>query len=150
LNKYNPKIPLGAGIAAGFLLMGSTALIDTGYMFELAHDICATSFFILTFFAQVYNVVVVADLQKRTQAFSQNNLYVKYIICGILAIQLVGNFGMGFDLPGYARTNDNKGNFYEWTLTVTIISMFLSIGTDASRFDFVYSEAPPEHQLPPA
>jgi hypothetical protein len=32
-SKYHPKIPLGAGITGGCLLMGSTALIDTGHMF---------------------------------------------------------------------------------------------------------------------
>ena len=98
------------------------------------------SFFILTFFAQIYNSVIVVDLQAKTKAFSQINLYVKYFILFILALQLIDSVSSGYGVVGYVTANDDKGNFLEWTFTTTIISMFLSIGMDANRFDFVYEE----------
>ena len=142
LKKYHYHIPLIAGLMGGMLLMMSTALIDTGHMFELAHDICATSFFILSFFAQVYNSVIVFDIQSRTNAFNQLNIYFKYLILGLLAAQLLYSLASGYGLTGYVTFKDDKSNFLEWTLTATIISMFLSIGIDASRFEFVYTYSP--------
>jgi hypothetical protein len=134
LKAYHPKVPLTAGVMGGMLLMMSTACIDTGHMFELLHDVCATSFFIVTFFAQIYNTVIVIDIQKKCNAFSQINMYVKYAILGILAVQLAESFTSGYGLTGYVTANDNKSNFLEWTLTTTLISMFMSIGFDGSRF----------------
>ena len=52
------------GMTAGILLMFSTGLIDTGIMNDLFHGICATSFFILTFAAQIYNAIICIYLQK--------------------------------------------------------------------------------------
>jgi len=138
LGAYHPKVPLYAGMMGGMLLMMSTACIDTGHMFELLHDVCATSFFIITFFSQIYNTVVVFDLQKKCNAFSQGNMYVKYAIMVLLAIQLAESFTSGYGLTGYVTVNDKKSNFLEWTLTTTIISMFMSIGYDGSKYLFVY------------
>ena len=134
LGKYHPKIPLVAGIMGGLLLMVNTATIDTGHMNEHLHEWCAMSFFIITFFAQIYNTVIVVDLQNKTNAFSESNLYLKYVILGLLGIQLVGSVAIEQGLTGYVIPNDDKGNFYEWTLTATIISMFISIGIDCGRF----------------
>ena len=120
----------------GLLLMVNTATIDTGHMNETLHEWCAASFFIITFFSQVYNTVIVVDIQKRTKAFSQANVYFKYAILAALAVQLVGNYGQ----QGRLLPNSDKGNFYEWTLTATIISMFISIGLDCGRFELVYEE----------
>lgn len=126
----------------GLLLMMSTACIDTGHMFELLHDVCATSFFIVTFFAQIYNTVIVIKIQKICKAFSQSNIYFKYVLLAVLAVQLFFNFAPSVlsqcETAGDAEVMDNKSNFYEWTLTTTIISMFMSIGLDAGRFDLVY------------
>ena len=127
--------------------MCSTALIDTGKMNGLAHVICASSFFILTLFAQVYNTVVVSRIQGKTQAFSQINLYVKYAIAVAMFFQIIGNFSVEGSLPGSGGDGNNKGNFYEWALTGTIISMFLSIGMDSNRFNFEYIETRPETTL---
>ena len=118
----------------GLLLMMSTTFIDTGYMVELPHDVCATSFFIVTFFAQIYNTVIVIDIQKKCNAFSQFNIYFKYALLAILAVQLFENFSSGYGFSGIVTANDNKSNFLEWTLTTTLITMFMSIGLDASRF----------------
>ena len=122
LNKYHSHILLIAGCSGGMLLMMSTALIDTGYMFELAHEVCATSFFILSFFAQVYNCVIVFDLQTRTNAFNQLNIYLKYGILALLAVQLLVSVSSDYGLTGYVTAGDPKGNFLAWTLTATIIS----------------------------
>ena len=139
LAKYHPQFPLVAGIMGGLFLMVNTATIDTGHMNEHLHEWCASSFFIISFFAQVYNVVIVVDLQNRTQAFSQPNIYLKYFILAMLALQLTDSVAVGQGLTGYVVPNDDKGNFLEWTLTATIISMFLSIGIDCSRFELVYA-----------
>ena len=117
----------------GLLLMVNTATIDTGHMNETLHEWCAASFFIITFFSQVYNTVIVADIQRRTNAFSQANIYFKYAILAALAVQLVGNYGQQGPTD-WLFPNSNKGNFYEWTLTATTISMFISIGLDCGRF----------------
>ena len=93
LRKYNPKIPLVTGLMGGLLLMVNTATIDTGHMNETLHEWCAASFFIITFFSQVYNTVIIVDLQNKTKAFSQRNVYFKYAILGALSVQLIGNFG---------------------------------------------------------
>ena len=83
--------------------------------------------------------MIVFDLQSRTKAFSQLNIYLKYAILALLGVQLLYSLSSGYGLTGYVSVGDDKGNFLEWTLTATIISMFLSIGIDASRFDFVYT-----------
>lgn len=75
--------------------MVNTATIDTGYMNEHLHEWCASSFFILTFFAQIYNIVVVVDLQNKCGAFKQWNLYLKYGILALLALQLLDSVAVG-------------------------------------------------------
>lgn len=66
-------------------------------MFELFHDVCATSFFILTFFAQIYNTVIVYFLSEKTRAISKINLYFKYFILFMLLIQLIYSSTKGVD-----------------------------------------------------
>ena len=34
----------------------------------------------------------------------------------------------------------DKNKFLEWTMTATVISMFISIGMDVGRYDFVFVE----------
>ena len=142
LRKFHPKISLTMGVTAGILLMFSTGLIDTGIMNELFHGICATSFFILTFAAQVYNAIICIYLQKESNnGLSQWNMYLKYAILVLLALQLIDSSinGIGIaDIFG-GEDNSDKSNFFEWTLTATVISMFLSIGLDANKYELVYS-----------
>lgn len=52
--------------------------------------------------------------------------------------------GYGWFSPPYA--NSDKDKFLEWTLTATVISMFLSIGLDVSKFEFVYVEVVDEEE----
>ncbi len=85
-------------MTGGCLLMGSTAAIDTGHMNETFHVICASSFFILTFFAQIYNTIIVVYLSTQTKVISKPNLYFKYFILLLLLIQLIlsSEKGLGF------------------------------------------------------
>jgi hypothetical protein len=130
------------GCTAGMLLMGSTGLIDTGHMNELFHGICATTFFILTFAGQIYNSIVCILLQKKTGALNNYNMYLKYFILVMLVFQLVDSNINGTDLMGLwmsrlageEAVGSDKSNFFEWTLTVTVISMFISMGLDANQF----------------
>lgn len=138
LAKYHPLAPLTAGVAAGCLLMGSTGAIDTGHFNETFHVICATSFFILTFFAQIYNTVVVALLSQKTKLISTCNVYVKYGILVLLGVQFIYSSIGGLDLEDIVSLGSSKSNFLEWTMTATIIGMFLSIGADVWGYEFVY------------
>ena len=70
------------------------------------------SFFIITFFSQIYNTIIVVDLQNKTNAFNQNNIYLKYVILSLLAIQLIGSVSIDQGIVGYVQPNDDKGNFY--------------------------------------
>lgn len=48
---------------------------------------------------------------------------------------------MGLQETGGEDLSSKKSNFIEWTMTATIISMFLSIGMDSWKFEFVYVES---------
>jgi hypothetical protein len=141
IRKYHAWIPLLIGSMGGMFLMGNTASIDTGYMNGKLHGFCASKFFILTIVAQVYNTVIVADLCKRTTSVSKFNLYLKYFVLFMLAVQAIDTAVKGY---GPFRTegeeNNNKDIFLEWTLTATVISMFVSIGLDARKFEFVFTD----------
>ena len=58
---------------------------------------------------------------------SKCNLYAKFFVLALLTAQLIyGNikeYWLGVD--------SDKSKFLEWTLTSTVISMFISIGMDA-------------------
>ena len=125
----------------GLLLMGNTASIDTGKMNGHLHTFCASRFFIITFIAQIYNTLLGAGLYSHTKAISRWNLYLKYFILVILLIQILDSAvkGYGWFRPE-GQLGSDKDKFLEWTLTATVISMFLSIGLDASKFEFVYTE----------
>ena len=93
---------------------------------------CASKFFIVTFIAQIYNTVICAWMSDKTKSITKTNLYFKYAIIGMLILQGIdsavkeyGYFGEG---------NSDKDKFLEWTLTATIISMFISIGLDGRHF----------------
>ena len=116
----------------GLLLMGNTATIDTGNMNKGLHGFCASRFFIVTFIAQIYNTVICAYLSDKTKSITKTNLYVKYGILALLALQGIDSTIKGYCL--YDDLNNDKSKFLEWTLTATIISMFISIGMDGRRF----------------
>lgn len=68
-------------------------------------------------------------------------MYLKYFILALLAVQLVDSSISGIDVADMFEGEDNspKSNFFEWTLTATVISMFLSIGLDANQYELVYT-----------
>ena len=73
----------------GLLLMGNTASIDTGIMNTKLHVFCASRFFMVTFVAQIYNIVICAYLCSKTNAISKWNLYLKYFILFMILVQAV-------------------------------------------------------------
>ena len=124
--------------------MGNTASIDTGNMNKNLHVFCASKFFIVTFIAQIYNTVICSYLSDKTKSITKTNLYVKYGILALLALQGIDSAIKGYGL--YDDSNNDKSKFLEWTLTATIISMFISIGMDGKRFQFVYTDVSKEYQ----
>lgn len=75
----------------------------------------------------------------------------------MLLIQLIYSSTKGVNLEELVTVNfgeaqdglrSNKSNFIEWTMTATIISMFLSIGMDAWKYEFVYVEVKAEEEDP--
>lgn len=140
LKKYYPQIPLVLGIMGGLLLMGNTATIDTGKMNEKLHEFCASKFFIVTLIAQIYNTYICTDLQRKTHAISRTNLYLKYFVLFMLILQIIDSSikGEGPLFEERFAVGSDKDKFLEWTLTATVISNFLSIGLDVSKFEFVY------------
>lgn len=121
--------------------MGNTGTIDTGVMNWTWHGICASTFFILTFAAQIYNTLICRKMKQAGARLSNINMKVKYFILVLLLIQLVYSVLPGTDGLENEELNSKKSNFTEWTLTATVISMFLSIGMDANQFEFVYTPA---------
>lgn len=127
----------------GLLLMGNTATIDTGVMNGKLHGFCASKFFILTFIAQIYNTVIVTIFYRKTKAISLWNLYLKYFILLMLVLQAIDASIKG---EGLIVGGKDKDKFLEWTMTATVISMFLSIGADVLPFELVYVEEGKESQ----
>ena len=58
VKKYHPEVASILGIMGALLLMGNTATIDTGKINTKWHTTCATTFFIFTLVAQVYNTII--------------------------------------------------------------------------------------------
>lgn len=76
------------GMMGAFLLMGSTANLDTGQRNEKWHTECASKFFIITILAQLYNTVVFSHLYFVHNAVSRTTTYLKLINFGLYIIQL--------------------------------------------------------------
>jgi hypothetical protein len=117
------------GTMGGLILMGNTATIDTGDMNKHLHVFCASRFFIITFAAQIYNAVLCTWLSTKTTKLPKWNLYLKYFILGMLVLQAIDS-----SIKESSDANSDKSKFLEWTLTATIISMFVSIGLDSRQF----------------
>lgn len=75
------------GIMGAFLLMGSTANIDTGKHNSKWHTFCASKFFILTVAAQIYNTCVFAHLYFKYKAVSKVLTYAKIFHLVLVLIQ---------------------------------------------------------------
>ena len=57
-----------------------------------------------------------------------------------MVLQVVDSTIKGYDWFEPNSEKNDKGKFLEWTMTVTVISMFISIAMDSRHFEFVYSE----------
>lgn len=70
-----------------FLLMGSTANIDTGKRNSKWHTFCASKFFILTVASQIYNTLIFAHLYFKYKAVNKNLTYAKIFHLFLLLVQ---------------------------------------------------------------
>lgn len=125
------------------LLMGNTATIDTGIMDENAHTFFASNFFKVTLLAQILNTVICTLLSKKTKLISTYNLYAKYFVIFLLILQ--GIDGSIKEL--FMGLGSDKDKFLEWTLTATVISMFLSFGADVLKYEFEFVDTSNKGQL---
>jgi len=78
------------------LLMISTACLDTGYRQGPLHVHCASSFFVMSFFAVLYNTALYWVVQYHTQALNNTLLVLKTAIAVFLLIQVIISTKYGF------------------------------------------------------
>jgi len=143
LKGYYAEVPLILGLIGCMLLMGNTATIDTGIMDENAHTFFASNFFKVTLLAQILNTVICTLLSKKTKLISTYNLYAKYFVIFLLILQ--GIDGSIKEL--FMGLGSDKDKFLEWTLTATVISMFLSFGADVLKYEFEFVDTSNKGQL---
>ena len=136
VKQYYPQLNVVLGLIGGMLLMGNTATIDTGKMNEKWHTSCASSFFIFTLTAQVYNAIIYSLVYSKTKAVSYNNLLFKYALIALLVFQLLlsafqGNMGGFWNMNELNMESANSLDILlEWTLTATVIMGFYSMALD--------------------
>jgi len=132
------------GVMGAMLLMGSTANLDTGKSDGHWHTSCASSFFIFTLVALVYNTFIGWIVYKNIKTLSIVNLYFKTAIFASILFQLL--LSQIYGAIGLLGENKSLGNdmdkILEWSLTVTVILNFYSIGLDTKHFKFVYDSIP--------
>lgn len=147
LDKYLPQIPLILGMIGGMMLMGSTANLDTGKQSSNWHTFCASRFFLFTVLALIFNTVLYYIVHSKIGKVRTANLYFKLVMLGAIVLQLYISATYGeFD----AETWEGLGSvnvFLEWTLTLTVLANFYSIGVDVEGFQFVY-EVTDKKELP--
>lgn len=133
------------GMMGAFLLMGSTANIDTGKHNSKWHTFCASKFFILTVASQIYNTLIFAHLYFKHKAVNKKLTYTKIFHLFLLLVQFYvaseknyfQNYGMTIDEN---NLDDVKGVFLEWTLTMTVLLGFLIMSFDVAHFRFSYEK----------
>jgi len=132
------------GVMGAMLLMGSTANIDTGKRNGHWHTSCASSFFIFTLIALIYNTAISWIVYSNIKTLSKINLYFKTAIFASMLIQLLlSNIYGEIGLLGEDKSlGNNMDKILEWSLTVTVILNFYSIGIDTKHFKFVYDSIP--------
>jgi hypothetical protein len=124
-----------------FLLMGSTATIDTGKMNNDWHVTCASTFFVLTLIAQIYNTIIGWIIYSNIKTISLSNLYFKTFLVVLVGVQLwiSNHFG---EVHSVGHMDNSIGNdwdkFVEWSLTSTIMSGFYAMALDMKNFIYVY------------
>jgi cell division protein FtsW (lipid II flippase) len=73
-------------------------------------------------------------LRKKVKTISVYNLGLKFFVLFLLGLQLLD----GASVEYYDGVESDKSKFLEWTMTATVISMFISIGLDSYKYEFVY------------
>ena len=126
-------------------LMGSTANIDTGKTHGKWHTYCASRFFILTVFAQIYMTVLYFIVWSKIGIVSKANTYFKGILVAMMLVQLY--ISVKYGVVDFLEEGGEGGDYgtvigkiLEWTLTITVIAGFYSMGLDVDKFEFVYEE----------
>jgi hypothetical protein len=71
-----------------FALMGSTASVDTGIRNGNWHTACASSFFLLTILAQLYNTLISWIVYVNIKTINKNLLYLKSIHSFLVVLQI--------------------------------------------------------------
>lgn len=96
MHKYKLNVMLAMGVVGACFLMGSTANIDTAKNNEHWHTFCASKFFILTVFGQIYNTVVFTHLWYNYKIVNQTLVYLKLFNFSLMLIQayLSVNYGL--------------------------------------------------------
>lgn len=129
--RYLPSISVILGVAGALCLMGSTATLDTGKHNMKWHTTCATSFFILTILACLYNTFISVMVQRKTRAFKKGGLYVKYFITMLMVVWL-------YLALFYKSPNKYFGNIVEYTLAYLILAYVAVIGYDMKDWRMEY------------
>lgn len=89
VNKYKPQISLILGTMGAFLLMGSTANLNTGKHNTHWHESCAKSFFFLSIFGNVYNSFVIGMLAyNKLKGVSKMSAILKIILAILTLVQM--------------------------------------------------------------
>lgn len=73
----------------GLFLIVSTMAIDTGRTFDNLHNWCASSFFIFTILACLYNTFICYVLYSKTDRISKISMYTKLAFVFAFLIQFV-------------------------------------------------------------
>jgi len=77
------------GMMGSIFLMISTACLDTGYREGKLRNNCAASFFVMSFFAILYNTVLYWVVYNNTKGVNRALLLIKTAIAISLVIQVI-------------------------------------------------------------
>jgi len=138
LYQYYPQIPMICGMIGAMLLMGSTANIDTGKERGDWHSFCASTFFVFTLIAQIYNTTICTMIYLRIKVLSLANVVFKLILLVLIVLQVIWSSSVSTWEEYQNQIPNSKGQFFEWTITFTVILGFYSMALDCQNFKFVY------------
>jgi uncharacterized membrane protein (DUF2068 family) len=137
LGRYRPEVSLILGMMGAMCLMGSTANIDTGVHNGHWHQRCAASFFLLTSLAIFYNTFLCWVVYSKASGITATSMAVKAILTLLMILQMAISWKYGESGTG-GQIRSDIGNIIEWTYSFTIAFVYLSMGSDAKAFMFVY------------
>jgi uncharacterized membrane protein YbjE (DUF340 family) len=111
--------------------MGSTATLATGKHYIHWHTLCATTFFVLTILACLYNTLMCYLVSRKVHSFENGTMIVKYILTALLTVWL-------YLALFYHSPNKNFGNIVEYALAYLILAYIFLIGYDLKNFMLDY------------